>query len=78
MSKRAMTVMNNFVEDVFERICTEAAEICKYNHTSTLGVREVETAVRLVLPGGLAEFAWVGGMQAVVKYNEKTHAERIS
>ena len=53
-SKKTMTVMNSFLLDLFDQIAREAGSICKYSKRQTLGAREVQAAVSLVLPGELA------------------------
>ena len=57
ISKKSMSIMNSFINDVFERLATEAGKLGKYNAKATLSSREVQTAVRLVLPGELAKHA---------------------
>ncbi|KAJ8268109.1 hypothetical protein COCON_G00132810 [Conger conger] len=68
ISSRAMSIMNSFVNDVFERIATEASRLTQYNKRSTITSREVQTAVRLLLPGELAKHAVSEGTKAVTKY----------
>ena len=68
VSKRAMSVLNSFVADVFGRICDEASKLVKYNKKSTLGAREVATATALVLPGELAKHARAEGTKSVNKF----------
>ena len=50
---KAMSIVDSFVNDVFERIATEASRLAHYNKKSTITSREVQTAVRLLLPGSL-------------------------
>jgi histone H2B len=69
ISNKAMLVMNSFVTDIFERIATEGARLVDMNDRNTLGSREVQTAVRLVLPGDLAKHAVSEGGNAVAKFN---------
>ena len=69
MSKKAMSIVNSFVNDTFERIASEAGRLCKYNKKSTLDARAIQTAVRLVFPGELAKHAVSEGTKAVTKYN---------
>ena len=57
ISNKAMMVMNSFVTDIFERIAQEGARLVDMNDRNTLGSREIQTAVRLVLPGDLAKHA---------------------
>mmetsp|Transcript_4938 Transcript_4938/g.8812 ORF Transcript_4938/g.8812 Transcript_4938/m.8812 type:complete len:116 (-) Transcript_4938:78-425(-) len=68
ISKKSMSIMNSFISDVFDRLSTEAGKLGKYNKKSTLSSREVQTAVRLVLPGELAKHAVSEGTKAVTKF----------
>ena len=68
ISTRAMSIMNSFVNDLFERIATEASKLASYNKKSTIASREIQTAVRLVLPGELAKHAIMDGTRAITKY----------
>ena len=68
VSKRAMSILNSFVSDTFGRIASEAGRLCKYNKKQTMTAREVQTAVRLVLPGELAKHAVSEGTKAATKY----------
>ena len=68
VSSKAMSIMNSFVSDIFERIAHEASRLAKYNKRSTISSREVQTAVRLLLPGELAKHAVSEGTKAVTKY----------
>ena len=65
ISKKAMSIMNSFVNDTFEKVVTEAGKLARYNKKATLSSREVQTAVRLVLPGELAKHAVSEGTKAV-------------
>merc|ERR1711934_1177043 len=53
VSSKAMSIMNSFVIDLFERIAAEASKLAHYNKRSTIASREIQTAVRLLLPGEL-------------------------
>ncbi|MBN3277229.1 H2B protein, partial [Polyodon spathula] len=57
ISSKAMGIMNSFVNDVFERIAGESSRLAHYNKRSTITSREIQTAVRLLLPGELAKHA---------------------
>jgi len=69
ISNKAMMIMNSFVTDIFERIATEAGRLARYNRKQTITSREIQTAVRLILPGELAKHAVSEGTKAVTKYN---------
>ncbi|KAM9334615.1 histone H2B 1/2-like [Symphorus nematophorus] len=68
ISSKAMNIMNSFVSDIFERIAGEASRLAHYNKRSTITSREIQTAVRLLLPGELAKHAVSEGTKAVTKY----------
>jgi hypothetical protein len=61
ISKKAMSIMNSFVGDIYGRIAGEAANLAK----KTLSSREIQTSVRLILPGELAKHAVSEGTKAV-------------
>lgn len=68
LSSKAMSIMNSFVNDIFERIASEASRLSHQNKKSTISSREIQTAVRLLLPGELAKHAVSEGTKAVTKY----------
>ncbi|KAJ3252403.1 histone H2B [Boothiomyces macroporosus] len=68
VSNKAMSIMNSFVADIFERVAEEASKLATYNKRSTISSREIQTAVRLILPGELAKHAVSEGTKAVTKY----------
>jgi histone H2B len=72
ISNKAMSIMNSFINDIFERIAAEAANLVRINGGKTLSSREIQTAVRLILPGELAKHAVSEGTKAVTKYNQST------
>ena len=74
ISKRAMSIMNSFINEMFDRIAGEAGRIARYNKKSTMSSREVQSAVRLVLPGELAKHSVSEGTKAVTKYTSSKSA----
>ncbi|XP_061249083.1 histone H2B type 1-K-like [Bos javanicus] len=67
ISSKAMAIMNSFVNDIFERNAGEASRLAHYNKCSTITSWEIQTAVRLLLPGELAKHAVSQGTKAVTK-----------
>merc|ERR1712096_338974 len=43
VSSKAMSIMNSFVNDLFERIAPEASRLAHYNKRSTITSREIQT-----------------------------------
>ncbi|XP_065074219.1 histone H2B-like [Ochlerotatus camptorhynchus] len=68
VSSKAMSILNSFVNDIFERIAAESSRLAQYNKRLTITSREIQTAVRLLLPGELAKHAVSEGTKAVTKY----------
>ena len=75
ISKRAMAIMNSFVNDIFERLSDEAINLARYNNKATLTGTEIQTAVRLLLPGELAKHAMSEGSKSISKYSTTGSAE---
>ncbi|RDX56726.1 histone-fold-containing protein [Polyporus arcularius HHB13444] len=69
ISNKAMAILNSFVNDIFERIATEASKLSTYSKKSTISSREIQTAVRLILPGELAKHAISEGTKSVTKFS---------
>ena len=68
ISSKAMAILNSFVIDQFEKIAAAAAQLSRVNKKPTMTSREIQTAVRLVLPGELAKHAVSEGTKAVTKF----------
>ena len=68
ISKKGMSIMNSFINDVFERLASEAGKLGRYSKKATLSSREIQTSVRLMLPGELAKHAVSEGTKAVTKF----------
>merc|ERR1711877_17754 len=64
ISSKAMSIMN----DIFEKIASEASKLARYSKKPTVTSREIQTAVRLILPGELAKHAVSEGTKAVTKF----------
>jgi len=72
ISTKGMGIMNSFITDIFDKIANEAGKLVRYNKKGTLTSREIQTAVRLVLPGELAKHAVSEGTKAVTKYTSSS------
>ncbi|KAK9705366.1 hypothetical protein RND81_07G051300 [Saponaria officinalis] len=65
---KAMSIMNSFINDIFEKLAQESSRLARYNKKPTITSREIQTAVRLVLRGELAKHAVSEGTKAVTKF----------
>jgi histone H2B len=70
ISKKGIAIINNFVTDTFEKIATEASKLCRIHKGATMGSRDVQSAIRLVLPGELAKHAVSEGTKAMTKFSQ--------
>ncbi|KAF4111737.1 hypothetical protein G5714_008768 [Onychostoma macrolepis] len=66
--KRRKTRKESYAIYIYKRIAGEASRLAHYNKRSTITSREIQTAVRLLLPGELAKHAVSEGTKAVTKY----------
>ncbi|AVK76224.1 Histone H2B domain containing protein [Pandoravirus neocaledonia] len=77
ISNKSMSIMNSFVNDMIDRIATEAGRLARTNKRNTITAREIQTAVRLIMQGELARHAVSEGTKAVTKYNEAVNAGSV-
>ena len=68
VSKKAMAILNSFVNDTFEKVASEAGRLCKYGKKQTMSARDIQSACKLVLPGELAKHAVSEVGKAMQKY----------
>ncbi|KAM4835624.1 histone H2B 7-like [Thomomys bottae] len=57
ITTEAMSIMNAFVNDTFDRVANEAFRLAHCNRRASITSKEIQTAVRLLLPEELAEKA---------------------
>ncbi|KRZ49644.1 histone H3, partial [Trichinella nativa] len=74
ISSRAMSIMNSFVNDIFDRLAAESSRLAHYNQRHTITSKEIQTAVRLLLPGELCKHAISEGTKAVAKYTSTSQS----
>ncbi|OBS69358.1 hypothetical protein A6R68_02101 [Neotoma lepida] len=68
LSEQSVSILDSFVKDMFERIATEASNLIRQNRSTTINSREIQTAVRLLLPGEICKLAIAEGTMALVRY----------
>jgi histone H2B len=69
ISKNAMKVMSCFINDIFEKVAAEGSHLTSINKKKSFTSRDVQSAVRLVIPGELYKHAMAEGVKAIVKHN---------
>ncbi|KAL2333449.1 hypothetical protein Fmac_014662 [Flemingia macrophylla] len=50
-----MRIINNFINDIFEKLANEGLLLACYNNKPTITFWEIQTIVSLVLPGELVK-----------------------
>ncbi len=65
ISKKAMSIMDQLMKDIFDRIAREAGKLALVVRRSTLSSYEIQSSVRLMLPGELAKHAVSEGRKHV-------------
>ena len=68
ISSKAMRIVNSYVNDNFERLAGEASRLVSRSKQSTISVREIQSAARLILPKGLADHSQAHGLKALNQY----------
>jgi histone H2B len=69
ISRAGMIVMNDMMGDLFERLAVEAKQLRKVRRSKTITGKEMESAVRVILPGELAKWGTIAGTKAVMQFN---------
>ena len=65
ITKTSMSIMNSFIKDLFERICLESSKLARMKKKQTLTPREIQSSIKLILPGELARHAILEGNKAI-------------
>ena len=61
--------MNYFINNISGHIVVEAGKISTYNKKASLSSREIQTDVRMMLPGELAKHTVYERTKAVTKFS---------
>ena len=68
LSKKAVSLLDSFVNDIFERIADEASRLARSSKCTTITSREIQTAARLLLPREIGKFAVSEANKAIIRY----------
>ncbi|XP_035581327.1 late histone H2B.L4-like [Zalophus californianus] len=68
LSQKTVSILDSFVKDIFERIADEASRLARSTKCSTITTREIQTAVRLLLPGEIGKHAESEATKAIIRY----------
>lgn len=68
LSKRYRSCVNQLVQELYDRVQTRAAQMCKLGERQTITDREFITALKFILPRELANKAIESGRLALQRY----------
>ncbi|XP_028548367.1 histone H2B.3-like isoform X2 [Dendrobium catenatum] len=68
ISSKAMSIMNSFIIDIFEKLAQETSRLARYKKEPMFTSREIQTSVHFVLPSELAKHSDSEGTKAVTKF----------
>lgn len=68
ISRNAMRILDSLMDDIFSRLAAEASRLMKFSNRSTLTSRDIQTAVRLLMPSELGRHAMSEATKAVHRY----------
>ncbi len=68
ITKKAMNIMDSLVLNMFDRITENAVKLPSYSKARTITSREIETAVKLIMPRELAAHGGADAKKAVSTY----------
>ena len=69
ISSKAISIINSYVNYVFDRIASEASQLAVKNKRSTISSQMIRIAVKSLLPAKLAKRVVVEGDKAITRYN---------
>ncbi|KAL6063426.1 Histone H2B type 1-A [Balamuthia mandrillaris] len=70
-----MSIMDSLVRDMADRVLQEVTTLLEHTGKNTISSREIQTAVRLILPGDLALHAVTEGTKAVTKFKSTLRSD---
>lgn len=70
ITKKAINIIDQFTHHIIKKLCIRSADLVKFNRRTTMKIRDVQSAVRMILPGELANHAVFHGIKAMKFYKE--------
>lgn len=73
IARQSMVIVNNFVNDMMETLALEASRLVPQGKKTTLSTGEIQTAVRLLIPGELGKHANIQAVKALQMYHSRSN-----
>ena len=70
ISIKAMMIMNDFVMDMLQKLAHQSAHLKNRSNRKPLGMEDISSAAKLLLPGDQAKFAIINANSAITKFTE--------
>lgn len=70
MNQAAKEMVNDFVLHMVHRFSCTVHSLLHLTHSQTVSARDIQSAVRMIIPGELAKHAVMEGTKAVTKYQD--------
>jgi len=67
VSKKSMALITSIINSLFERIMDEARRLLLFSKKQTLSSREIETAIKIIIPGEICKLAVQYGRDCLKK-----------
>ncbi len=68
LSKYATSALTNIMQDLLGKVALESANLARKGKRMTVSSLDVQTAARILLPGGISKYAVIEGTKAVTNY----------
>lgn len=65
ISEQSMSIMNSFLQDIFQRICFESSNLVRISKKHIMTAKDVQSAVKLILTGDLSRWAMLNASKAL-------------
>ena len=70
IKQSAMELLNDITVDVMKTIARQAADLCEHGKSKVLNAKTLEAAVKMTIPGEMAQYAIEQAQEAVLKYQQ--------
>ena len=70
IKQSAMEVLDNITIEIFKRIARQASDLCEHGKSKVLNAKTVEAAVKMALPGEMAQYAIEEAQAACLKFHQ--------
>ena len=70
ISKSAMLSLNSMILDIYRKVSRAATELSRSNKSMTLSANDIQSAVKLCIPGEIGKLSVSEGTKALTHYNQ--------